>query len=105
MKSEFKARPVQLQRDDRIEAHFATCFISLLIYRILEKRLGEQFTCSTIINELRNMNMLEVKHEGYIPAFVRTDFTDALHDSFGFRTDFQITPYSKMKKFFSLPVW
>jgi len=99
MKSEFKARPVHLRRDDRIEAHFATCFISLLIYRILEKRLGEQFTCSTIINELRDMNMLEVKHEGYIPAFIRTDFTDALHDSFGFRTDYQITPHNKMKKF------
>jgi len=37
MKSEFKARPVFLQRDDRIKAHFTTCFISLLIFRILEK--------------------------------------------------------------------
>ena len=33
MKSEFKARPVYLSNDDRIEAHFITCFISLVIYR------------------------------------------------------------------------
>jgi len=98
MKSEFKARPVYLQRDDRIEAHFATCFISLLIYRILEKKLGEKFTCSRIISELRNMNMIEVKHEGYIPAYTRTDFTDVLHESFGFRTDYQIVTKSQMRK-------
>ena len=35
MKSEFDARPVYLQRDDRIKSHFLTCFISLMIYRIL----------------------------------------------------------------------
>ena len=41
MKSEFEARPVYLQRDDRIKAHFLTCFIALLIYRILEKKLDK----------------------------------------------------------------
>ena len=40
MKSEFKARPVFLKKDDRIAAHFITCFISLIIYRLLEKRLN-----------------------------------------------------------------
>jgi len=98
MKSEFKARPVYLQRDERIEAHFTTCFISLLIYRILEKRLGEQFTCHQIIRELREMKLLEIPHEGYIPTYTRTDFTDVLHDAFGFRTDYQITKLSHMKK-------
>jgi len=57
MKSEFKARPVHLSRDDRIEAHFMTCFMALLVYRILEKKLEEKFTCSTIINSLRKMNI------------------------------------------------
>ena len=37
MKSEFKARPVYLSKDDRIVAHFTTCFISLIIYRLLER--------------------------------------------------------------------
>lgn len=100
MKSEFKARPVYLKRDERIEAHFTTCFISLLIYRILEKRLGEQFTCHRIICELRDMYLLEIPNEGYIPAYTRTDFTDALHYAFDFRTDYQIITSTKMKKIF-----
>ena len=55
MKSEFEARPVYLQRDDRIEAHFLTCFIALMIYRILEKKLGDKYTCEEIItNSKRN---------------------------------------------------
>lgn len=102
MKSEFKARPVYLQRDDRIRAHFTVCFISLLIYRILEKRLEEKFTCSQIVQELREMDLLEVSDEGYVPAYTRTDFTDALHETFGFRTDFQITTKDQMKKIFKL---
>jgi transposase len=102
MKSEFKARPVYLKRDDRIKAHFTTCFISLLVYRILEKRLEEKFTCSQIVQELRDMNLLEVFDEGYVPAYTRTDFTDALHDTFGFRTDYHITPYGNMKNILKL---
>ena len=39
MKNEFKARPVFLQRDNRIKAHFLTCFLSLLIFKILDKEL------------------------------------------------------------------
>lgn len=100
MKSEFKARPVYLSRDDRIEAHFNTCFIALIIYRLLEKRLNENFTCHEIIKELREMNFKEVKGEGYEPIYTRTDFTDALHEAFGFRTDYQIVTTSVMKKIF-----
>lgn len=37
MKSDFEARPVYVQRDDRIKAHFLACYISLLVYRLLEK--------------------------------------------------------------------
>ena len=100
MKSEFKARPVYLSNADRIESHFTTCFISLIIYRMLEKRLNEEFTCHEIISELRDMNFKEIKGEGYEPLYTRTDFTDALHEAFDFRTDYQIVTRSKMKKIF-----
>jgi len=102
MKHEFKARPVYVKRDERIKAHFMTCFISLLIYRVLEKRLDEKYTCHQIIHELRDMYFLEAPREGYIPAYTRTDFTDALHDAFGFRTDYQILTHSDMKNIFRL---
>ncbi len=100
MKSEFKARPVYLSNDDRIEAHFITCFISLVIYRLLEKRLKGEFTCSKIISELREMNFKEIRGEGYEPIYTRTDFTDALHEAFGFHTDYQIITLKQMKKIF-----
>lgn len=102
MKSEFKARPVHLSRDDRIEAHFMTCFMALLIYRILEKKLEEKFTCSTIINSLRKMDFKLEEGKGYIPTYTRTDFTDALHEIFGFRTDYEIVTLKQMKKIFKL---
>lgn len=100
MKSEFKARPVYLSRDDRIAAHFTTCFLSMVIYRFLEKKLGEKFTTSEIIHGLRDMNFYEIIGDGYIPTYTRTDFTDALHEAFGFRTDYQIVSTSQMKKNF-----
>lgn len=98
MKSEFKARPIYLRRKDRITAHFITCFTSLIMYRILEKRLGNSYTCSNIINTLKDMNMMSVPGEGYIPEYMRTDITDRLHDEFGFRTDYQIISKKNMKK-------
>jgi len=100
MKSEFRARPVFLSDDDRIEAHFITCFISLVIYRLLEKRLHEEFTCHEIVKGLREMNFKEIQGEGYEPIYTRTDFTDALHEAFGFRTDYQIATINMMKKIF-----
>lgn len=96
MKTEFKARPVYLQRDDRIQAHFLTCFISLLIYRVLEKKLDDKYTCEQLIQTLQGMNMTDVR-EGYIPAYTRTEVTDALHANAGFRTDYEIIRKREMK--------
>lgn len=98
MKTEFKARPVYLSRKDRITAHFTTCFMALVIYRILEKRLNQKYTCENIIHTLRDMDMLIAPGEGYIPTYTRTDVTDALHEAFGFRTDYQITSQKNMRK-------
>ena len=88
MKNDFLARPVNLSREDRIKAHFMTCFISLFIYRLLEKKLDYKYTTSQILETLRNMKVLESKGDGYIPEYTRTDLTDDLHELFGFRTDY-----------------
>ena len=98
MKSEFKARPVYLQKDERITAHFTTCFLSLILLRILEKKLEEKYTSHEIIDCLRNMNLLESIGNGYLPAYTRTDLTDDLHESFNFRTDYEILKYKNFKK-------
>lgn len=99
MKTEFKARPVYLQKGDRIKAHFLTCFIALVIYSLLEKKLDEKYTCEEIVHTLREMNMF--KHpakSGYSPAYTRTDLTDRLHETAGFRTDYEIVSELNMKK-------
>lgn len=98
MKTEFKARPVYLSRKDRITAHFTTCFTALVIYRILEQKLNEKYTCEELIETIRSMNMMIAPGEGYVPIYTRTDITDALHDVFGFRTDYQITSQKNMRK-------
>ena len=98
MKSEFKARPVYLSRDDRIIAHFTTCFLSLVLHRYLEKELNEKYTASEIIDTLREMNLNQIDEIGYIPVYTRTDITDCLHKNFKFRTDSEITTKKIMKK-------
>lgn len=109
MKSEFDARPVYVSRDDCIEAHFITCFLALMVYRLLEKTLNkeldgkkdndtENYTCPEIIQTLRTMDFYKIEHEGYVPLYQRTALTDALHDTFGFRTDYEIVNEQTMKK-------
>ena len=98
MKTEFEARPVFVRREDSIKAHFITCYISLLVYRLLEKKLGEGFTCSEILKALREMNVtLLSKDSGYIPSYKRTKLTDALHTAFGFRTDYEFISKADMR--------
>lgn len=98
MKSEFKARPVYLSRDDRITAHFTTCFLSLVLLRFLEKRLEEKYTSSQIINTLKDMNLKKNFDCSYEPVYTRTNLTDDLHDKFSFRTDYEILKEITIKK-------
>lgn len=99
MKTEFKSRPVYLSREDRIRAHFTTCFLALVIFRYLEKKLDEKYTPSQIIETLKNMNF-NYKVNDYIPTYTRTDLTDLLHKKFNFRTDYEIISEKNMKKIF-----
>lgn len=97
MKTDFEARPVYLSREDRIRAHFLICYLSLLIYRLLEKKLENKYTSTQIITALRSMKLLAVEGIGYQPAYKRTDLTDDLHSKFGFRTDYQIMKKSSVR--------
>ena len=102
MKTDFEARPVYLQREDRIKAHFLICFLALLVYRLLENKLNKEYTVDEIISTLRNMNLCEIEAYGYIPTYKRTELTDKLHDLFGFCTDYQIIKKAKMRNIIKL---
>lgn len=97
MKTEFKARPVYLSREDRIKAHFTTCFLALVIYRYLEKILEEKYSVSQIIDTLRTMTCTK-KDTDFIPSYKRTSLTDSLHEKFRFRTDYEILTEKSIKK-------
>ena len=97
MKTDFEARPVYLQNENRIKAHFLTCFLALMIYRFLEKQLGDEYTCENILNTLKEMNFASIQGQGYIPTYKRSKLTDALHEQCGFRTDYQFITKSEMK--------
>jgi len=98
MKTDFEARPVYVRRDERIKVHFLICYISLLVYRLLEKKLGNAYTCNEILRTLRSMQVtLLSKESGYIPSYKRTDMTDDLHKVFGFHTDYEFISKSTMR--------
>lgn len=97
MKTDFSARPVYLQDENRIKAHFLICFLALIIYRFLEKKLDSKYTCEELIDTLKAMNFAEVQEQGFIPLYKREPVTDALHEACGFRTDYQFITKSKMK--------
>lgn len=97
MKTDFEARPVFLQNEARIKAHFLTCYLALIVYRYLEKELGNDFTCETILDTLKGMNFASVQEQGYMPLYKREKLTDALHQVCGFRTDYQFITKRQMK--------
>ena len=97
MKTEFRSRPVYVSTEKAIKAHFLTCFIALLVYRILENQLNNKYTVTEIVNTLSEMKLTDIGEMGYIPSYTRTALTDALHENAGFRTDTQIVKKSKLR--------
>lgn len=97
MKTDFETRPVYLSRQDRILAHFITCFIALIVYRYLERKLDNKYTIDQILPTLREMDFMKYEGKGYQPVYTRTGLTDALHDAFGFCTSKQIIPIARMR--------
>jgi len=59
-KGDLEARPVHVSRPDRIDAHFLTCFIALVIMRLLQKLTGRRYSCEKIADRL---NRVSCSHE------------------------------------------
>lgn len=97
MKTDFESRPVYLSRQERIMAHFITCFISLIVYRYLERKLDNKYTINEILPTLRDMDFVKYEGKGYQPIYTRTEITDALEEAFGICTKKEIIPIAKMR--------
>ena len=101
MKSEFKARPVYLHRDERIKAHFIICYLSLLIYRILEKeKLQDKYTTQEIITTLKDMITNKIEGIGYKQLYKKTEITTDLNSNYDFNLDQKFISLKNMKKIY-----
>jgi transposase len=81
-KSDLETRPVNVSLENRIEGHFLTCYIALLILRLLAKRLDEKHAPEQIINSLRKYQACFIKDNVYRVAYYDTilkDIGDALN--------------------------
>lgn len=98
MKTDFDARPVYVSREDRIKAHFLTCFLALLHFRLLKRSLKTPCTTEQLLAVLRDMNFADIEEQGFMPVYERQRLTDELHEACGFRTDYQFITKRKMKE-------
>lgn len=97
MKTDFEARPVYLNREDRIKAHFLTCFLALLHFRLLKRSLKWTYTTEQLVQTLRSIKFADVEEQGFMPVYERNEITDDLHEACGFRSDYEFITKRKMK--------
>lgn len=65
MKTKFFARPVYVSREDRIRAHFLTCYLALVVYRVMDQKLikeGVHYTIQEIISTIRNYQAVDMEN-------------------------------------------
>jgi transposase len=96
-KSILEARPVYLHTPEHINAHFLTCFIALLIGRIVEMKLGMKHTIAEITETLRNVACSHMDQNHWLFDFAN-EITDDMNAVFG--TDFgrKIMTLGEIKK-------
>lgn len=81
-KSDLDIRPVFVTRDDRINAHVLTCFISLVIIRLIQKKTDYKFTPEQIATCLKNISC-SLEHENIYLFDYRTYISDEIGKAFG----------------------
>ena len=65
-KSILKSRPVYVWTKEHIEAHFLTCFVSLLILRLLEIKTDKKYSIEDIIKSINDLTCTKLKADTYI---------------------------------------
>lgn len=77
LKSFLDARPVYLQRPNRIKGHFLVCYLSVLLVRLFQfYHLKHQFSTQAIFEFLRGLKILEVSPKTYMNLSTRSEVGD-----------------------------
>ena len=90
MKTNFSARPVFHQKRERIIAHFMICYTSLLIYRLMEKKLemyGTHCTTDNLIETLNSMDVANIEDMCYMSTYTNSQICTALNAITGLDLD------------------
>ena len=75
-KSILKARPVYVHNEDSIEAHFLSCFVSLLILRLLEQKTDYKIPIRTMVDSLRKANLVQLPDGNYMNTYCDNVISD-----------------------------
>lgn len=81
-KGTLEARPVYVSREDRIEAHFLTCFIALVIIRLIQKKINRQFSAERIVECLNKIACSNEQENLYLFDY-RSEISDAIGNALG----------------------
>ena len=81
-KGTLEARPVYVSREDRIEAHFLTCFIALVIIRLIQKKTGRQYSAERIVECLNKIACSNEQDNLYLFDY-RSEISDAIGNALG----------------------
>ena len=96
-KSELETRPVFVWTDESIEAHFLSCFVSLLIIRLLEQKLNRKYSNEYVINSLVKYTSTNLEHDIYLQSF-RNDVIKDLEEIFNIDLSHKYLTLSQIKK-------
>ena len=96
-KSGLEFRPVWVSKNDHIQAHFLTCFISLVIIRLIEKQLNNKYSFNQIIESIRNYISVNVDHDIYLQSF-KNDVIDEFEHTFNINLSKKFRTLSEIKK-------
>ena len=97
MKIDFEARPVYLNHEDRIKAHFLVRFLALLHFQLLNCSLKETYTTEQLLHTLKDVKFTDIEKQGFMSVYERQKITDDLHETCEFRTDHQFITKRKTK--------
>ena len=81
-KSELDARPVYVSRREHIEAHFLTCYIALVLSRVLQHKLDKKYSVGKILESLSKCNCSNIQENYYL-----FDYYDAVLKDIGIVTN------------------
>ncbi|MDH6366484.1 MULTISPECIES: IS1634 family transposase [unclassified Breznakia] len=95
-KSELESRPAHVSRDDHIESHFFTCFLSLLLIRVIEHEIERKYSPQQLIEGLRSFNYTLVTENIY-QCLNRNEIIDLLDETFGLDTSKYRMTLAKIK--------